>query len=68
MNIENVSNEENSNSAKHLLAEVNLILLYDYDVIAKEVNTVKILALIRGFFWKYNILFHLKRDFLICDV
>ena len=59
---------ENGNKSKPLLCDVSLILLYDYNVKAKEIKTKKIFAIVRGFFWKYNILFHFKRDFLICDV
>lgn len=64
----NLSNEtECGNKSKPLLCEVTLLLLYDYNVIAKEKKTIKLFAVIRGFLWKYNVLFHLKRDFLICD-
>jgi|LakMenE01Jun11ns_1017448.scaffolds.fasta_scaffold7816240_1 hypothetical protein len=60
-------NHENPPAAKPLLGEVKLILLYDYNVVAKEVITIKLFAYLRGFFWKYNILFHLKRDFIVVD-
>jgi hypothetical protein len=63
MSIEN----ENGNLAKPMLGAVKLILLYDYNVVAKEVITIKLFAYLRGFFWKYNILFHLKRDFIVVD-
>jgi hypothetical protein len=59
--------DRRGNKTKPLLCEVTLLLLYDYNVIAKETKTIKLFALIRGFLWKYNVLFHLKRDFLICD-
>jgi len=48
------------------LGEVKLILLYDYNVVAKEVVTIKPIAYLRGFFWK-NALFHSKRDFMVVD-
>ena len=55
------------NHAKRVLCAVKLILLYDYNVVAKEIITFKPLAYLIGFFWKYNILFHLKRDYLVVD-
>jgi hypothetical protein len=60
-------NHETQPAAKPLLGAVKLILLYDYNVVAKEVVTIKLFAYLRGFFWKYNILFHFKRDFMVVD-
>jgi hypothetical protein len=57
----------NGNFAKPMLGAVKLILLYDYNVVAKEVITIKPIAYLRGLFWKYNILFHFKREFMIVD-
>ena len=65
--MKNDNSTKQSNASKPMLCEVTLILLYDYNVIAKETKTIKLFALIRGFLWKYNVLFHFKRDFLICD-
>jgi len=61
------TNHETPPAAKPLLGAVKLILLYDYNVVAKEVVTIKLFAYLRGFFWKYNILFHFKRDFMAVD-
>ncbi len=58
---------ETHTSAKQLLGVVKLVLLRDYDVVAKEVVTIKPIAYLCGFFWKYNIMFYLKRDFIIAD-
>lgn len=60
-------NHKNNNNANLLLGSVRLILLYDYNVVAKEIVVPKPIAYLRGFFWKYNILFHLKRDFIVAD-
>ena len=56
----------NHTATKTLLGEVKLILLYDCNVVAKEVVTIKLVAYLRGFFWK-NSLFHSKRDFMVVD-
>jgi len=65
MNTCNFKNE--SNGANSLLCAVKLILLYDYNVVAKEIIVPKPIAYLRGFFWKYNIPFHFKRDYLVVD-
>lgn len=67
METETSLNHETPPAAKPLLGAVKLILLYDYNVVAKEVVTIKLFAYLRGFFWKYNILFHFKRDFMVVD-
>jgi hypothetical protein len=46
---------------------VKLILLYDHNVVAKEVITLKVIAYIRGLFWKYNVFSRIKRDYIVVD-
>lgn len=47
--------------------KVNLILLYNKNVISKEIIMPKYKAIIRGFFWKNNFL-HIRRNYLITDI